>query len=123
MTETTPDLLPLPTVAVITLPMVKGRLGIAADDSRRDVEISEVIDPVDLLVRRLPVADEARGAEAWPADIVLGAVMLGARLHRRRNSPDGVSAFGDQGPIYVQRNDPDIAQLLQLGDYARPAVG
>lgn len=119
----TPDLLPLPAAAVTSVAAVKGRLSIAVDDTREDARIAEVVDPVDILVRGLPIAAKARGLAAWPADIALGAAMLGARLHRRRNSPDGVAAFGDQGPVYVQRNDPDIAQLLQLGDYARPVVG
>lgn len=121
MTETPDQPLPLPLVPVTTLGLVKGRLGVTT--GRDDAAIAEVLDPVDLLIRRLPIADTSRGLESWPADIALGATMLAARLHRRRNSPDGVSAFGDLGPVYVQRQDPDIAQLLQLGDYAPPTVG
>lgn len=120
MTET-PDQLPLPAAMVTSLAAIKGRLNLT--DAREDVAIVAVVEPVDIMVRRLPIADTARGLEAWPADIAYGATMLGARLHRRRNSPEGVAAFSDQGPVYVQRNDPDIAQLLQLGDWARPAVG
>lgn len=62
-------------------------------------------------------------AGAWSPRVVLGATMLGARLFRRRNSASGVETFSGQGVVYVQRNDPDIAQMLELGDYARPAVG
>ncbi|MCQ4120408.1 hypothetical protein [Rhodococcus tibetensis] len=59
----------------------------------------------------------------WPARRVQGGVMLASRIYRRRNSPSGVESFGELGPIYVQRNDPDVAQLLGLGHYQRPAVG
>lgn len=54
-----------------------------------------------------------------------GAVMLAARLYRRRFSPGGLEGYssGDGGLAYVQRNDPDIAQLLGLGIYKRPQVG
>lgn len=59
----------------------------------------------------------------WDTHTRLGAIMLAGRVYRRRNSPAGVEAMGELGPVYVQRNDPDIAQLLGLGRYARPQVG
>jgi hypothetical protein len=62
-------------------------------------------------------------AYAWSAAVDRGANMLGGRLFRRRNSPSGVETFSGDGVVYVQRSDPDIAQLLQLGDYSKPAVG
>ncbi|MBF6085295.1 hypothetical protein IU485_28400 [Nocardia cyriacigeorgica] len=68
-------------------------------------------------------ASPAIAAAGWPDRYVQGAVMLASRVYRRRNSPSGVESFGELGPIYVQRNDPDIAQLLGMGHYARPAVG
>jgi hypothetical protein len=34
-----------------------------------------------------------------------------------------VAAFTAEGAVYVQRNDPDVAMLLQLGVYAPPVVG
>ena len=61
--------------------------------------------------------------DPWPAHYAQGAVMLAARLYRRRNSPAGVESFGDLGPVYVQRNDPDVAMLLEIGAYTRPQVG
>lgn len=66
-----------------------------------------------------------RGTETagWPAHMQEGATMLAARVDRRRNSPAGVEALGELGPVYVSRNDPDVAQLLGLGRYAKPAVG
>lgn len=85
----------------------------AADDG-----LAPVVTAVNaLIVRWFGEADE------WDDDIVTGATMLAARIWRRRNSPAGVESFGELGPIYVQRNDPDIAILLGLGNYTRPAVG
>ncbi len=54
-----------------------------------------------------------------------GATMLAARVYRRRNSPNGVEDYGSdlQGAIYTRSNDPDVAQLLELGRYERPAIG
>lgn len=56
-------------------------------------------------------------------DVRHGAVMLAARVWRRRNSPAGVEALGELGPVYVSRNDPDLAMLLGLGNYRRLHVG
>lgn len=59
-----------------------------------------------------------------PADAqALGATMLAARLWRRRNSPEGVATFTQDGAVYVQRNDPDVALLLGISAYAPPVVG
>lgn len=60
---------------------------------------------------------------AWQADTVAGANLLAIRLVSRRNSPSGVAVFGAEGAAYVSRNDPDVAQLLQLGAYMQPRVG
>jgi hypothetical protein len=56
----------------------------------------------------------------WTASTSLGAKMLGARLYRRRNSPNGVEAFTDQGAAYVVRYDSDVTRLLRLNG---PQVG
>lgn len=58
-----------------------------------------------------------------PELIALGATMLAARLYRRRNSPEGVATFTQDGAVYVQKNDPDVAMLLGLGSWAPPVVG
>lgn len=59
----------------------------------------------------------------WEANLKLGATMLAARIYRRRNSPAGVESLGELGPVYVSRNDPDLAQLLKIGRYATPRIG
>lgn len=111
----------LPSAGPVAPDALKARLGLAdADD---DVFVGAVTAAVNVKVRRWPVAARAAGLDTWPADVVEGATMLAARLYRRRNSASGVEAFGAEGVIYVRRNDPDIAMLLELGEYAGPQVG
>lgn len=100
---------------------VKGYLKI--HDDGEDSLIAAVVDAVNEKVRGYAVADRARGLDRWPASIVQGANMLAGRLHKRRGSPEGIAAFGDLGAVYVSRNDPDVAMLLDLGAYQKPAVG
>lgn len=63
------------------------------------------------------------GETAWATSTALGAIMLAARLIRRRNSPAGIEAFTSDAAVYVSRQDPDVAQLLRVGPYAPPRVG
>jgi hypothetical protein len=64
-----------------------------------------------------------RIARTGPAAQALGATMLAARLYRRRNSPEGVASFTQDGAVYVQKSDPDVAMLLGLGSWSTPVVG
>lgn len=95
------------------------------EGSQRQAQLDAVVAAVNELVRALPVAQMADGAVDWSgvARVTLAANRLGARLDKRRGSPLGYEAFGEGGPVYVSRNDPDLAQLLQLGTYAPPMVG
>lgn len=117
--------MPYPADGPATLATVKTHLGI--DDTTDDARITSIVAAVNTRVLSWPVAGVAADAPDWAgpgvAHLVQGATMLAARLFRRKDSPAGVAAFGDLGPVYVQRNDPDIALLLQLGAYAKPAVG
>lgn len=109
-----------------TLPGVKLQLGIAIDDTTDDERLDTIVEAVNVVVRALPVTsgvDLTTDPVVWPGTVTLGTNMLAARLFRRKDSPSGVVDFGANGPVYVQRNDPDIALLLGLGDYAKPAVG
>jgi hypothetical protein len=56
------------------------------------------------------------------AEVYQGAVMLAARLVRRRNSPAGIETFSDS-VAYVSRWDPDIQRALRQGAYAYPGTG
>lgn len=97
---------------------------LSLDDDADDALIDKVCAAVNVFVRR---TEKARrygltdpAPAAWPADLTQGATMLAARLHRRKNSPNGVEAFAVGGPVYVRRNDPDIAMMLDLD---APMVG
>lgn len=117
-----------------SLALVKVQLDI--DDTDDDTRLTAIVGAVNVFVRRLPVAEGITGqtvadpdadppvlALPWPTDVRQGATMLASRLWKRKNSPAGVEVVGTDGPLYVRRNDPDIAMLLQLGEWAAPAVG
>lgn len=114
--------MPQPAADPTTLAAVKSQLSIA--DNADDPAIQRAVDAVNVFVRRTEKArrygltDPAPGS--WPADLIEGATMLAARVFRRRNSPSGVEAFAVAGPVYVRRNDPDVAMLLDLD---APMVG
>ena len=61
--------------------------------------------------------------ETWPPGVALGAKMLAARLHRRRNSPAGVESFSEMGASYVSRYDVDLDRQLRIGAWTPPRVG
>ena len=71
------------------------------------------------LVVALPVT---QGRPTWREDTALGAVMLTARLHRRRNSPAGIESLTEMGVTYVSRYDSDIARLLRIDAFAGPVA-
>lgn len=123
------ELAGLPAAGPTDLAAVKLALsaGGAAYPSTHDGQLTPIVNAVNALVRTWPVAADALtyGATppAWPPYVVQGATMLATRLWRRKDSPSGVEAFTDAGALYVSRNDPDVAQLLQLGSWRGPAVG
>lgn len=101
--------------------LVAGHLGVHATDPEAD-ELAAPVAAVNAWVAH-HLADRRTAGGGWPEYIATGATMLAARIYRRRNSPAGVEAFNEMGPVYVQRNDPEVAQLLGLGRWAPPAVG
>lgn len=94
-----------------------------------DVDAATIVAPavrsfVDSIPDLPTITDPTSTEPVWADKVKLGAVMLAARLVRRRNSPQGVAAFTEVGgAAYVSRIDPDVAQLLRLGAYAAPQVG
>lgn len=118
------ELSDLPGAGPTTAAAVKGALSIADDDHDDDLFVDLIVDAVNELVRGLPTAERSQGKAEWVNRTQTGATMLATRLVRRRNSPDGIAGFNAAGGIaYVQRTDPDVAMLLELGKQARPAVG
>ena len=117
------ELAGLPEGGPATLADVKADQGIT--DTRDDDRLEAIVAAVNRLVRSWPVSEPAVDAADWSAapDALQGARMLAGRLFRRKGSPAGVEAFTSGGAVYVMRNDPDVAMLLQLGPYAPPEVG
>lgn len=70
------------------------------------------------VVADLPVADD--GTVAIPEAARLGAMMLAARTHRRRHSPNGIEQITGDGVAFVARYDPEISRYLGLD---KPAAG
>lgn len=118
MTEAAAD---LPAAGPTSPAAVKALLAIT--DDRDDARIAAVVAAVNSQVRTWRVSAAADGLAEWPGRIVEGATMLAARLHRRKNSPAGVESFGELGAVYVMRNDPDVAMLLDLGPWQPPVIG
>jgi hypothetical protein len=115
---------------------VKAQLGIT--DTRSDTLLAQLVAVVNGLLRgsdssdqltttAWPVTRPARGQDDWTAPelapVVSGASMLVARLYQRRNSPLGYEQVGELSAVYVSRNDPDLAMLLQLGSWSGPRLG
>jgi len=101
------------------------RLAISQPDLP-EPELAPVVDAVNALVPAPPhgvgwLSPDADGG--WDAAARHGAAMLAARLYRRRDSPGGMAAFGADAGAVISGNWPDIALLLRLGNYTRPAVG
>ena len=84
-----------------------------------DAHMNVAASAVAALVARLPIV---HGVDEWPADARLGAIMLTARLYRRRNSPAGIEALTDMGATYVSRYDADVSRLLRIDAYAGPVA-
>lgn len=115
--------------------LVAQQLGLVDLDTETGVLVDQAVRAVNSLLKQWfgeddiyyldypPSLQDQKYYYTWKQQFAHGATMLAARIYRRRNSPAGVESFGELGPLYVQRNDPDIAILLGLGSYRRPAVG
>ena len=56
------------------------------------------------------------------AEVYQAAVMLAARLYRRRNSAGGIELFAES-VTYVSKYDPEIERALRIGSWRRAAIG
>jgi hypothetical protein len=106
---------PTPAPAPTSAALVAAHLSMNPDEPGVQDKLAATVAAVNVLVPRMATSP----AESQS----LGATMLAARLYRRRNSPEGVATFTADAPVYVQRNDPDVALLLGIGSYAPPVVG
>jgi hypothetical protein len=115
---TTPT--PPPVVPPTTASAVREWLTLTGEQSADEAKVAPYVDAANVLVARwcTPGPDGQ-----WDAGVHLGARMLAGRLYRRRNNPAGLAEYAAEGPVFVQRNDPDIAALLQIGAHTPPRVG
>ena len=111
---------------------VKEQLRIMGADTTDDALITRCSAAVEPQVQRCrpdlyPAPTPSTPLVAGPvytpdAEVYQAAVMLAARLVRRRNSPGGIESFGES-VTYVSRYDPDIGRALHSGTWASPGVG
>jgi hypothetical protein len=108
---------------------VKEQLRLSGADTADDDLVTRCAAAVEPQVQRnrpdgYPAAVPLLAAPVYApdAEVYQAAVMLAARLVRRRNSPGGVETFGES-VTYVSRYDPEIARALRTGLWALPGVG
>lgn len=82
-----------------------------------------IVAAVNEFVAGLRIVQHLEAGTQWPASVKLGAVMLAARLAKRRNSPNGIEAATDMNVTYTARYDSDISRLLGLDKHSGLAVG
>lgn len=106
---------------------VKRQLAIDGIDTDDDVLIQDCIDASEPEVCRarpdsFDTLSDPVVTPAGHSDAYRGAVMLAARLVRRRNSPAGIESFGES-VTYVAAYDPDLDRFLRRNRYRLPGVG
>ena len=84
--------------------------------------LKECAEAVVALLESLPTVPVDASGET-PARVRLAAMMLTARLYRRRNSLTGIETIADLGTSYVARYDPDIARMLRIDAFTPPQIG
>lgn len=104
-------------MADVTTGEVEAWLGVDLTDEDSSV-MDTIIQPVNVTV-----TNWHGSPDNWSERVHHGAVMLAAHLWRRRGTPGGVAAFGEDGMAYVQKHDPQVAMLLGLGGWTTPRVG
>jgi hypothetical protein len=119
---TPPSVPPTTASAVIEWLALTKQTSTPEEIAEAEAKVADYVAATNTLVARWCTPDEVTGE--WGPEVHLGARMLAGRLYRRRNNPAGVADFGAEGgPVFVQRNDPDIAALLRIGSYTPPRVG
>lgn len=86
-----------------------------------DFHLSSIVPAVNAYVESLPAIDRNED-NSWAETTQLGAIMLAARLYRRKNSPGGIESAGDT-VTYIARYDSDISRLLNIDTFRKPVIG
>jgi hypothetical protein len=111
---------PTPSVPPTSSAAVREWLSLTGEQSVDEAKVADYVAATNVLIARWCTPDPDG---EWGPDVHLGARMLAGRLYRRRNNPAGLAEYSAEGPVFVQRNDPDIAMLLRIGSYTPPRVG
>lgn len=96
---------------------------ITPEQVQRHLKLPTVDEHLEIIVGEVNGMVNEWHGEEWPAGVELGAIMLAARLHRRRNSSSGVEAFSELGTSYVSRYDADLDRQLRINSWSTPVVG
>ena len=100
---------------------LKQRLGIPATSTANDEQLSWCLRVATAWVDdRVYVSDRQPG-ERHPE--VVEAILIGSsRWYARRNSPEGISGWGELGVVRIMSTDPDVTSLLEYHlDYSKVA--
>lgn len=95
--------------------------GITVIGSQEQIVLPLIVEAVNTYVDSLPHIDRDETGQ-WAATTRLGAIMLAARLYRRKNSPGGIESVGDS-MSYIARYDSDISRLLNIDSFRKPVIG
>lgn len=95
--------------------------GITIIGTQEQVIFPLIVDAVNHYVDALPNIDRDENG-VWAPTTKVGAIMLAARLYRRKNSPGGIESVGDS-MSYIARYDSDISRLLNIDTFRKPVVG
>lgn len=106
---------------MITSDDVAAWSGITVIGNQEQTVLPLIVDAVNHYVESLPHIDRDDYG-MWAATTRLGAIMLAARLYRRKNSPGGIESVGDS-MSYIARYDSDISRLLNTDTFRKPVVG
>lgn len=90
---------------------LKTFMGVTSTDAALDQVVEWAVMATNSLIleRCFPYLNNT---DAWPATADFAAKLQGARLVKRRASPEGVAGMGDFGPVRVAAIDPDIEAML-----------
>lgn len=117
--EPEPEPEPVPTV--VTAEAVVAWSGLKNLKPDEITALEQVVLATNVYVDNLPSIDR-KADGTWAETTKLGALMLAARLYRRKNTVDGVQAVGEL-TTYIPRYDNDIARLLNIDTFRKPVIG
>lgn len=109
-----------------TVASVKTYLGIdpatVTDDQALGAVVAAANDYITQLRPDLTLGEDGTPLPTWPPRVDQAANVEASRLYGRRGSVQGVAAFADIGVSLLPRIDPEVASLLELGNYQRSVV-